>query len=116
MNELKPLYDDHKVEVPRRVWNQIEGKLNEKKQKQKYFRLRAISAVAACFIIASVLSYIKLGFESHNPGLFVTNESYKSMIFEQLDEVDAPLYDYEQVKDLKNVIIAQQPSFANRTR
>ena len=116
MNDLKPLYDDHQVEVPRRVWNQIESKLNERKQHQNFIKLRTFTAIAACFIIACIFSYIKLGFASHNPQLFSSSETYKSMIFEDLESKNAPIYDYNQVKDLKMAILKSQPSFGNRNR
>lgn len=119
MEDLKPLYEDHKVDVPRRVWNQIESKLNEKKQAQKFFRLRAISAVAACFIVAAVLSMMKMGFTQNtqaNPTLFATNEAYKSMIFEDLAEAEIPMYDYQQVFNLKETLVATDPTFAKRVK
>lgn len=119
MEDLKPLYDDHVVDVPRRVWNQIESKLTEKKQERKYFRLRAISAVAACFIVASVLSLMKLGFtqgSQANPTLFATNEAYKSILFEDLAEAEEPLYDYQQVFQLREAILATDPNFGKRVK
>lgn len=117
MNELKPLHQDHHVEVPRRVWNQIESKLDQKKQRSKFIRLRSISAVAACFVIAAVFSYIQLGFTQHNEKSFVTNESYKSMIFEDLSVVkENHLYDYTQLKEINTLVNTANPYFAKRTR
>lgn len=119
MQDLKPLYEDHTVEVPRRVWNQIESKLNEKKQERKFFRLRAISAVAACFVVATVLSLMKVGFTQNsqaNPTLFATNEAYKSMLFEDLTRAEIPMYDYQQVFNLRDVILETDPSFGKRVK
>lgn len=116
MTELKPLYDDHTVEVPRRVWNQVENKINNRKERQKYMRLKAFSAIAACFVIASLFSYVKFGFNSHNPNMFASNETYKSMIFEDLEHANAPIYDYQQVQEITAVIIKNNPNFAHRVR
>jgi len=117
MNELKPLYQDHQAEVPRRVWNQIDSKLSAQKQRRKFLRLRTISAVAACFVIAAVLSYIQLGFTQYNEQKFVTSESYKSILFEDLQEVgNNHLYDYAQLKEINSLVISTNPSFAKRTK
>lgn len=117
MTELKPLYQDHQVEVPRRVWNQIDAKLNQQKQKRKFVRLRTISAIAACFVVAAVLSYVKLGFTQYNESSFVTTESYKSMIFENLDQVnDDFMYDYSQLKEINSLVLNDNPSFGKRNR
>lgn len=116
MNNLKPLHEDHQEEVPRRVWNQIEGKLNEKKQHKKFLRLRTITGIAACFIVAAIFSYVNLGFSKHNPGLFATNESYKSIVFEELSESSELIYDYQQIKSLQVELIRNTPSFGDRNR
>ena len=116
MNELNTLHKDHQVEVPRRVWNQIEGKINQERQRKKFTRLRMFTGIAACFIIASIFSYLRLEFVDHNPQVFATNEAYKSMIWEDLEESNSALYDFEQVLELKSAIIASEPSFGRRNR
>lgn len=116
MNELKPLHTDNHEDVPRRVWNQVEGKLNSDRQKSKLLRLRMITGVAACFIVASVFSYIKLGFDQTNNQAFASNENYKSMAFEVLEEPTEQLYDYNQVNQLKSTLVKMEPGFARRRK
>lgn len=115
MNKLKPLHKDNTVEVPRRVWNQVESRLNSSKQKKKLLRLKILSGVAACLLAAFGLSYLSIEIGG-NQGSFASNGQYKSMVFETLDESDSDLYDYNQVVKLKTAIIAAQPSFGKRHR
>lgn len=112
MRELKPLHTDNTVEVPRRVWNQVEGRLKNKKQQQKLFRLKVISGVAACLLVAVGLSYISLGFNS-DQSQFASNGNYKSIVFEDLS-TESSYYDFDQVVALKSAIIATDPNFAKR--
>ena len=116
MNELKPLHTDNQEDVPRRVWNQVEGKLNNDRQKRKLLRLRMITGVAACFIVASIFSYISLGFDHSNNQTFASNENYKSMAFEALEAPTSQLFDYNQVNDLKTTLVKMEPSFARRRK
>ncbi len=115
MNELKPLHQDNTVEVPRRVWNQLESKLNNNKQKKKLLRMKVISGVAACLIAAFGLSYLSVGI-SGDKGSFASNGNYKSMVFEDLEKEESSLYDFNQVAKLKSVILNSHPSFAKRHR
>ncbi len=115
MNELKKLHTDHTIEVPRRVWNQVEGRLNNNKQKKKLLRLKVLSGVAACLAIAFVLSFISLEITGKE-GQFASNGNYKSMVFEDLETSNEGLYDFDQVVELKSAIIATDPSFAKRHR
>ena len=115
MSELKPLHKDNTVEVPRRVWNQVEGRLNNSKQKKKLLRLKVISGLAACLLGAFVLSYVS--FETGgNRDSFARNGQYKSMVFENLDSSDSELYDFDQVTKLKVSLVNSQPSFGRRNR
>ena len=113
MQELKQLHNDHTVEVPRRVWNQVEGRLNNEKQKSKLLRLKMLTGIAACLAIAFILSYASLGISGASNN-FASNGNYKSMVFEDLEKQDANLYDFRQVKTLKTALVATNPSFAKR--
>ena len=116
MSDLKPLHQDHQVEVPRRVWNQIEGKMTGEKQRRKLFRLRAVSAIAACFVFAAVLSYINFNITHQNPKSFATNGTYKSMVFEDLSEPTSLIYNYNQLKEINSLVLSTNPSFGKRNR
>jgi len=115
MQELKPLHTDHNVEVPRRVWNQVEGRLNNEKQKTKLLRLKMLSGIAACLVFAFILSYASMGLSTSQSN-FASNGNYKSMVFENLEVQNANLYDFKQVKELKTTLVATDPSFAKRRR
>ncbi len=115
MSELKPLHKDNTVEVPRRVWNQVEGRLNNSKQKKKLLRLKVISGLAACLLGAFVLSYVSFEIGG-NRDSFASNGQYKSMVFENLDSSDSELYDFDQVTKLKVSLVNSQPSFGRRNR
>jgi len=115
MNELKPLHTDNHEDVPRRVWNQVEGKLNNDRQKRKLLRLRMITGVAACFILASVFSFFSTGLDHSNNQTFASNENYKSMVFEDLEEPSALLFDYTQLQQLRSTLVKIDPVFARRS-
>lgn len=116
MDTLDPLPQDHHEEVPRRVWNQIDAKINQERQKKKLFRMRLFTGIAACFILASILTYINFNIKSNNTELFASAKTYKSMKFEDLAVVDQAdqLYDYKQVNNLKQLIIKERPDFSSR--
>ncbi len=115
MNELKPLHKDNTLEVPRRVWNQVESRLNNSKQKKKLLRLKVISGVAACLLAAFGLSYLSMEISGKNDS-FASNGQYKSMVFESLDLSDSNLYDFKQVVKLRNTLVESQPSFGRKSR
>lgn len=105
------LPNDHREDVPDRVWNQLEAKINHDRKKSKIKRLTAISGIAASILILSFIGMYQLKMGPKDPSYFTSTQSTDSIKFENLKSVEKPVYDVKQLRALNNTILKKDPEF-----
>lgn len=108
---LNQLPEDHRVEVPKQLWDRVEGKIDLHKKGKRIRSLRIALSAAAIFVVVLGIGLIYFTQQQHNPNIFATNHQYSQIVFEDLKSPSQPLYDQQQLEKLNHIVLKSYPNF-----
>lgn len=101
MNKIRKLADGHTMTPRPDAWEKLKVKLKAKKTKRRLLAYRNISIAAILISVLSVTAVLSLYLGKHDPKVFSSNEQYRPVILEELeDSGNNPLYDVKYIDQL----------------
>lgn len=105
MEEFKDKLENYKASPSPMAWNQLENKLEHRRNRSRIVKFRNMS-VAAVFVAAiAILGVMNMYVEKYNPDLFATSTHFEPLVMEELDTESDDLYDRSNLRFLNNVYL-----------
>lgn len=103
MKKIKEVASGHTMTPHPDVWKKLNTKLRSKRVKRRMFVYRNISIAAILISVLSVTVVFTLYLGKHDPKVFSSNEQYRPVILEELEDIsDEPLYDVKYIDQLND--------------
>ncbi len=103
MDKIRKLADGHTITPRPEAWKKLNSKLKVKKAKRRLLAYRNISIAAILISVLSVTAVFTMYLGKHNPKVFSSNEQYRPVILEDLeDATNDPFYDVKYIDLLHN--------------
>ena len=101
MNKIKKLAEGHTMNPRPEAWNKLQDKLKARKSNKRLLAYRNMSIAAIMISVLSVTAVFSMYLGKHNPKLFSSNEEFRPVMLEELDNTtNDPLYDVKYIDQL----------------
>ena len=102
MEQFEDKLKEYKASPPSHLWQQLDNKLEHRRNRKRLVKFRNISVAAVLFAIMAVIGVMNLYVQNYNPNLFATSTNFEPLLMEELQESNDGMYKLANLKFLED--------------